>query len=650
MSLWNPAEVDLHTSNPGARRMRRDKRIYQEVGIGHLIVETTLRTVLSPELRRKLSRGEAGCVTVLAPGASWLGLIETVLEEINNELHTLTRSGRKKAEDDGRDVSRRLSEGQTVVGITTDASLLPAVFKTLTQETVKVPSPTHATLATVIRKVSSGGRIPATFSEIDFSSLDFDELCGLIKFGNNAAATVSRIAAAVASKTRTAREGEILPDIEQAIEFGDARLWAMDLKQDLADQKAGLIGPEAVDKGILLSGPPGVGKTLMARSLGQYLGVPVILGSISDYLASGTGYLDNVIKAQRALFERAKEAAPCVLFIDEIDAYPDLNEVGQRNKDWWVPIVNDFLMLLDGAAGDRNGVIVIGASNRDRHMASLTRPGRLERIVYMGPPNAAGAVRVLRHHLGEDLPGVDLNDVGTLCASREMTSAQIMELVRSAKRAGRRAGRSMELGDLVGRLIPPDNRPAEYRRRVALHEAGHAVVGHKLLGDRLVSVTLTPGHVEASGGATLFRMPEIPLETMDNVRDRVVVLLSGRAAEIEFLGQSSTGSGGAAQSDLGRAVQMLAAASISYGIGDTPRWRCEPNDVVQALSFDRELRSEVERDLKVLAEVALDLARENRAAVHAVANALLAQPMLTSAEVGDIVRRAEMSTDFGEAA
>src|SRR5690606_2737240 len=122
-----------------------------------------------------------------------------------------------------------------------------------------------------------------------------------------------RITRAILGRTRMAHDGEHLPDMATATEWGDARLWALDLKADIDDMRNGAISWAEVDKGCVLHSIPGCGKTLFARSLGEYLGVPVIIASVADFFANGSGYLDSVIKAQRAVFEKARAAAPCVL-------------------------------------------------------------------------------------------------------------------------------------------------------------------------------------------------------------------------------------------------------------------------------------------------------------------------------------------------
>jgi hypothetical protein len=639
---WNAAQVDLHTLGvvPG-----KDVGMTKQTGrnnddgapVSLLLAEEALRRALPSDLRRLIASGRAGCVVVSVPSGQWMSQVEEALDEINPEIYVLARAGDKRKDDDGNAVvSRKLADGKTVVGLAQSERHLPPIFKSVCEHRVNVASPDAKLLATIIRKVSKGGRIPAGFASADVSVLDFDELCGLVVAGGDAGVTANRITAAAANKTRTSRVGEVLPSMVDAVEFGEARLFAMDLKQDLADLKAGLIDHDAVDKGICLFGPPGTGKTLWVKSLGEYLGIPVVLGSMGDFFANGSGYLDSVIKAQRAVFERARACAPCLLFIDEIDALPSVEELGSRGRDWWTPVINDFLALLDGAGSDRAGVIVVGATNRIEGVSpAVLRPGRMERAVYLGPPSAEGMVRILRHHLGHDLMGEELGGLGKVCEDLQLTGAVIMEHVRSAKRVARRAKRPMIKQDLLDRIIPPSIFSREDQRRIAVHEAGHALLGHLLLGSELESVTLNG--TSTSGGSTVFVTSKGGIATRQKLMQRAQVLMAGMMSEAIVLGGMSTGSGGPEDSDLARATSILAATTLSYGMGSSGlRWRCPPDEAVRQLAFDKELRAEVEAELETLALAASETLERHRPALEAIADALQEKRVLDAREIAEI--------------
>jgi ATP-dependent Zn protease len=412
----------------------------------------------------------------------------------------------------------------------------------------------------------------------------------------------------------------------------------LDLKADIDDMRDGNISWAEVDKGCVLHSIPGCGKTLFARSLGEYLGVPVIIASMADFFAGSAGYLDSVIKAQRAVFEKARAAAPCVLFLDEVDAIPDLDQISTRGKDWWSPVVLDFLQLLDSATADRNGVVVIGATNRIKSIApAVLRPGRLERAIRMDPPDAAGIDRILRHHLGGALADVDLGQLAAACAMRSMTGAVIMEAVRAARRTARRAARPMILQDLESKVFIPERRSEADLVRISVHEAGHALMGAISLGTDLKSVSIE--QVEASsGGHTQFHYGEDLIETRERSIARVRVLLAGRAAELVVLGDVSDGAGGSMDSDLGRATRVLAEATLSLGMGPKLRWRCEPDDVLKLLTIDREARQEVENELTELFDSVVAEVRSRRAELEAIARELRAKRTLDGGQVLAIIK------------
>src|SRR5690606_22073400 len=148
-----------------------------------------------------------------------------------------------------------------------------------------------------------------------------------------------------------------------------------------------------------------------------------------------------------------RSSAPCLLFLDELDQVPNLDATDSKNRDYWAPVVADFLVALDGAVAERNGVIVVGATNRLHAIApAILRNGRLERSVFLGPPGPDGALRILRHHLGTALQNVELGEVAAICASRSMTGADIMDVARTARRRARRANRDLAPDDIMAVL------------------------------------------------------------------------------------------------------------------------------------------------------------------------------------------------------
>jgi ATP-dependent Zn protease len=334
----------------------------------------------------------------------------------------------------------------------------------------------------------------------------------------------------------------------------------------------------------------------LAKLLAEACEVPLIQGSVAEFFATTEGHLNDVVKAQRQLFARAEAVAPAILFLDEINAYPSPDSLGgSRNRDYWMPLINDFYMLLDSAMSDREGVVVVGATNRIEDIApQLLRPGRLERSIEIAAPSPAGLVNILRTHLQGDLKDEDLLPLAVLAEGA--TAAIAMEWVRSARRLARRAQRAMVLEDLEAQVFGVDTRAPSDLFRAAVHEAGHAVVG-KLEGLPALSVSIR--RIGATGGRTVFGERPTVMTQSDCNRE-VRMTLAGRAAERILLRETSSGSGGGAQSDLATATGMVAAMVGAYGFSSTARWAGAPRDLTATLPFDSDLRKQVTADLKKL--------------------------------------------------
>jgi cell division protease FtsH len=193
--------------------------------------------------------------------------------------------------------------------------------------------------------------------------------------------------------------------VEKLTGYGAARQWALDLKTDLQDFKKDEVKWSDLSSRLLLSGPPGTGKTTFARALCNTLQLPLVATSVARWLE--TSHLGDVLAAIGATFDHVSQSAPCILFIDEIDNIGSRGGGGDRPFDeYWSTLVNRLLELLDGAS-KTTGVIIVGATNRPEKIdPALLRSGRLEKHIIIPPPDTEALIGIIAHHLGADLDAV----------------------------------------------------------------------------------------------------------------------------------------------------------------------------------------------------------------------------------------------------
>lgn len=415
----------------------------------------------------------------------------------------------------------------------------------------------------------------------------------------------------------------VQPSLADLHGMGEAATWGKALAVDLDDYRASRIPWSDVDRGVLLHGAPGVGKTTYAKALARTCKVPIHIHSLAQWQARG--YLNDVLKAMRTAFDEARRDAPCILFIDELDAFGDRN-VGGRNDDYWRQVVTGFLECCDGAI-DREGVVVVGATNLPNRIdPAIIRPGRLDRLVEIPLPDADARAGILRFHLGQALPGVDLTAVAMRLEGA--SGAAIEQIVRDARRRARTARRPLAIDDLVGSLPPrPLLSEASYRR-ACIHEAGHAIVGFLLRHDTGSAptevVVFREVAANGSGGRTTFSLDHGHDRTRQSYLSRITTFLGGLAAERLALDAIGDGGGGAENSDLHRATLLAGAMEVSLGLGDSLAYLSSQasEDILTWIRLDPGLRKRVEAILDDCMEWATELITERREAFDVIVSEL----------------------------
>lgn len=434
------------------------------------------------------------------------------------------------------------------------------------------------------------------------------------------------------------------PSLRDLSGYGEAKTWGLELTEDLSAWKAGRLAWHDVDRGVLLSGPPGSGKTSYATALARTCNVPLVLGSAARWQA--TGHLGDMLKAMRKAFAEAARQAPSILLIDEFDSFTSRDDrTGSSNDNYHRQVVNALLELLDGAQS-HEGVIVIGATNRPEIIdPALLRAGRLERHFSISLPDEAARHDIYRFYLRGDLADEALDDV--VSVSDGWSGADIERCVRNARRHARRAKRSMLLRDLVAALPPVVPIPMAVQRCVAAHELGHAILGVLLDADPLMSVSIQRsiqvGRSSQSLGHTEFEERLFSRKTSAHLRNKVATLLGGIAAEELLFGEFGNGAGGDPSADLNRATDLATMLEIKWGLGKT--LSVEPGDSPRELSAFRHrrkaLRKSVEATLQAEFRRAKSLLEEHRDALLDLHAGLLREGSLAAAVVRAAVERSE---------
>ena len=417
-----------------------------------------------------------------------------------------------------------------------------------------------------------------------------------------------------------------------------------------------------IPKGVLLFGPPGTGKTLLARAVAGEAGVPFFSISGSDFVEMFVGVGASRV---RDLFEQAKKNAPCIVFIDEIDAVGRQRGAGVGGgHDEREQTLNQLLVEMDGFAANE-GIIIIAATNRpDILDPALLRPGRFDRQIVVDKPDVRGRLAILKVHskgkpIDED---VDLDILARRTPG--FTGADLSNLVNEAALLAARRDKKkiymIEMEEAIERVMAGPERKShimndEEKRLTAYHEGGHTLVGMLLKhADPVHKVTIIP-RGRAGGYTLMLPKEDRNYATKSELLDRLKVAMGGRVAEEVVLKEISTG----ASQDIQQATRMVRGMVMQYGMSDVlgPVAYGEGQnhqvflgrDFNHERNYSEEVASEIDKEVRKYLEAAYEACRKliiaNRDKLDLIAEALIERETLTAKQLEELLTTGKLADD-----
>ena len=415
-----------------------------------------------------------------------------------------------------------------------------------------------------------------------------------------------------------------------------------------------------IPKGVLLVGPPGTGKTLLARAVAGEANVPFYYISGSDFVELFVGVGASRV---RDMFKQAKQTAPCLIFIDEIDAVGRQRGTGLGGgHDEREQTLNQLLTEMDGF-GANEGIIIMAATNRpDVLDPALLRPGRFDRQVTVSLPDAREREEILQVHAKNKIFEKNVNLPAIAQRTPGFSGADLENLLNEAAllavRRNKNAISMDEIDEATDRVLLGPAKTSrkitdKEKRLVAIHESGHAVIGLKLAdAEEVHKITIIPRGV--AGGYTMMLPKEehIGIMTKEELECQITGLLAGRASEKLFLDETTTG----ASDDFKKATSIARSMVTEYGMSDLGPMQLEQKsegvflgrDYTKSKNFSDQVALEIDKAVRKIIEEcydkAINILKQNSDLVHLLADALVEHETLTKEQIECLVETGKMPT------
>jgi hypothetical protein len=464
------------------------------------------------------------------------------------------------------------------------------------------------------------------------------DLATIFRKGRSPRQSVARLKAIISH--RQSEDNSTEPALDGAVRlrllhgYGEATGWSLDMVRDLAAYKAGTIPWSDVERGLLLFGRPGTGKTTFGRKLAEVCGVPFFHGSYSSWQSAG--HQGEMLAAMRKTFQAAVKNAPCILLIDELESFSPRDRK-HHNSDYMLGVVNGLLELLDGVDG-REGVVVIGASNAPDHIdPAILRAGRIDTHVEILAPDAQARCHILEEYIRWSIPENVRQEIGE--KTEGLTGADLEKIAKSVRRACKFDGKKLD-ADLVMSFLPAFIQlPPDRLHVAAVHESGHAVVGlcHKRTINRIRLVDrILEGAGTVSIGTVEFEREKFRRQTPQHLLEEISVMFGGIAAEGAIIdGGHDNGAGGGDQSDLVIATDLATTYEAIYGMGETlvSERLGDPESLAQLRRQNFVLWNRIDALLNQQLKATRDLVAQHKGVIEALAARLLQRKSMSGAEV-----------------